>query len=310
MKKWKIIFGFFWCLGLILLFLAASTDLFFDESNTEIYRISVIWDDADEKYVKGYRDNISRYNLKQVEYHFCTLEKDLSAKGQMELIAREEEQGADLVVVKPFNEKELQELLNESGIRVPVICMDGKMESDKVKVSIYSDEAVRGRSLTQRICREHKGAEICVLAEGRDPAREESIFYAIKEQAQKAGQRAHQCSWKRGDDLPHGDEPGQTVLVAWNPGMLETAAGQAKDGTALYGLGYTDSILHEMEQGKIQAISVHSNFYMGWTAIRYAFKILNGEGHEREVVLEDFTVGAEEMFEPEYEDILFYIGRG
>lgn len=309
MKKWKIIFGGAWCLGLSFLFLAASTNLFFDESSGEVYHISVIWDDATENDVQGYRDNISRYNLKNVEYHFCTLGEKQSAEGQMELIEREEGEGADLVVVKPLNEKELEALLNESEIRVPIICMDGKMESDKVNVSIYSDEELRGRSLAERIAGDHPGVEICLLSEERDPAREEALFQAVEEEARKAGQKVHRCSWKKNGDLPHGDNPGQTALIAWNPPMLEAAAGQVKDGTLLYGLGYTDAILYELDRGKIQAISVHSNFYMGWTAIRYAFKILNGEEYEREVVLEDFTIGSEEMFEPEYEDILFYIGR-
>lgn len=307
MKKRKIVFGVLWLTGLLLIFVAATTDLLLDDQESDYPRISVVWDETTEDYVENYKHYMTRYlDLKSLDFHFCTIDEPVNAKQQMEIILREEESGADLILVKPVEEAELEELLEQSSLSVPLLCMDGKMESDSVNVSLYSDEQQRGRHLAERIQKDYPGWEICLLSDGRNTGRDERIYQAMKEKAGETQVRL--CQWEENGRLSDVTEDAQNmVFVASNPRLLEEAADQNEKGYPLYGFGYNDRILYAMEQGQIQGINVYSAFQMGWESIRYAFKILDGEDYEKEVILEDSTIGAEEIFDQEYEDILFYL---
>lgn len=306
MKKVRIIFVVLWGVGLALLFLAASTNLIFDDSGADYYRISVVWDDVTEDYVENYKNNISKYTeLKNIEYRFLTMEEPLDVKQQMELLLQEEQGGADLLVVKPLDEEKLEELLEESALSVPVICIDGRMDAEPVQVCIRSDEEQRGRHLAERIRQEHPEAKTYILTDGRNPRRDDKICQAMKEELSEKSVEI--CSWDGSGTLPLEASGQEAVIVALSPRLTELAVQENLEELPLYGLGYTKSILYHMDQGNIQAINVHRDFYMGWTAIQYAFKILDEESYENEVLLEDYTIGNDEMFEREYQDLLFYM---
>lgn len=307
MKKLKIVFGVLWVTGLLLIFVAATTDVLLDDQESDYPRISVVWDDTTEDYVENYKNYMIRYmDLKSMDLHFCTMDEPATAKQQMEIIQQEEEAGADLILVKPLEEAGLEELLKQSSLSVPLICMDGKMESGLVNVSLYSDEEQRGCHLAERIQEDYPNWEICLLTDGGNARRDERIYQAMKEKAGETQVRL--CQWEENGQLSDVTEDAENIVfVALNPRLLEQAADQNEKGYPLYGFDYNDRILYAMEQGKIQGINVYSAFQMGWESIRYAFKILDGENYEKEVILEDSTIGAKEMFDPEYEDILFYL---
>ncbi len=305
MKKIRCIFLILWGIGLILLFLAASTDLFLRDSASDYYRISVIWDDTTEDYVENYKKNISRYtDIKKIEFRFFTMEEPLDARQQMDLLLQEAQNGADLLVVKPLDEEKLEELLKKSNLSVPVVCIDGKMEADSVHVCIRSDERKRARHLAVRIVQEHPREKICILTDERNPRRDERICRAIKEELSEDSVQV--CSWNGDSPFPV-ETAGGTVVVTLNPRLTELAVQKKEEGVPLYGFGYTTDILYALDQGQIQAINIHSDFYMGWTAIQYGFKILDKESYQKEVLLEDYTIGNQEMFEREYQELLFYM---
>lgn len=100
----------------------------------------------------------------------------------------------------------------------------------------------------------------------------------------------------------------EAVLVAMKLKILKDLVEiQVKENTRypLYGFGYDREILAFMEEGKIQAVNIVPEYYLGYLAMTQALEAIEQKQKLQNQEMESYTIGSNEIFLEKYEDILF-----
>lgn len=316
MKKYRYIFGVVWCAFLMILLLAASTDLFIDEEKSVVYRISVIWDSTSEEYISKYKTGMESVTKREnIELNYAVLPTPPLPETQVELMLEEVEKGAQLLVVKPVDEAFLQGELQKLSMNVPIICIGSEVISDKVITNIRGDEVSRGRSLMKRMEEElDAGTSIYILDDKKKRVWSERIIQGMKD----INQRQHilPCQFQSLELLEQKidiivSSQKKVAFVALDSQVQEAAVEilkkDAYDEIPLYGFGYSDKVISLLEEGGIRAVNIHSDYYMGWLGVKTAIEVLKQENPKKDIIIEDYTIGTDEIFTTEFESILFAI---
>ena len=109
---------FLYIVFLIILFLMCSTDLVIREPEREIYQIAVIIEDVRSDNYSNFRKGMDQAAMEfNVDVRFITLYEKLDVEQQMELMDREQQDGADALIVVPADEEQI----NGKPMTIPVI---------------------------------------------------------------------------------------------------------------------------------------------------------------------------------------------
>ncbi|MFV0342112.1 MAG: sugar ABC transporter substrate-binding protein [Anaerocolumna sp.] len=152
-------YGFILMLFMILvLYLVSSTELIFsDDTDHEIYHVSVIVDDTTDStwqnYKKGMEQAAMDYN---VDVSFITLYSERNVEEQLDFIKRESQEEAQAIVLAAVDSKKVAAGLNSYNNLPPIINIGTQFESEKVKVSVVSKGREIGEKLGQLIVEDIK----------------------------------------------------------------------------------------------------------------------------------------------------------
>lgn len=109
---------FLYVVFLAILFLMCSTDLIIREPERDSYQIAVIIEDVRGDNYSNFRKGMDQAAVEfNIDVHFITLYEKADAEQQMELMDREQQDGADALVVVPVDE----ERVTEKYVNVPAI---------------------------------------------------------------------------------------------------------------------------------------------------------------------------------------------
>ena len=107
---------------LVFLYLLSSTDLIIKEKKVEIYPVSIIVGDTTDDYYGSFRKGVEQaadeYN---VDVSFITLFERGDAAYQMELVKREIDDGAGVVILEPADPLKCVQLSDETAFGSPLI---------------------------------------------------------------------------------------------------------------------------------------------------------------------------------------------
>ena len=119
--KWMIVL---YMIFLLVLFLMCSTDLIIREPERDVYQIAVIIEDSrDDNYV-NFRKGMDQAAMEfQADVHFITLYEKMDADQQMELILREQQDGADALIIVPADEDRVVSALAQGQVFVPAVLL-------------------------------------------------------------------------------------------------------------------------------------------------------------------------------------------
>lgn len=318
MKKLNYVLCFFVVIILVFLYLLSSTDLILKEQVDTIYNISVIANDSNDEFFLNARMGMEQA-LKEwkADVSFVSLYERNNVEQQLELILKEIQNGAQAVLVCPVDSVELGELLDESVIPVPVICIGASVESPKASAVIRANDYERGRKLLEMISAEdeemkgilmmtdsYEHSAIKELCEGiQDACRElqvkndlltyegEEEFYSILENAIQSGSYG--------------------TFIGLDSQTLKLLANEElhKKNTdmCILGSGYSNRILRMLDQGEIAGLSIRNDYVMGYLGIKTAVNLLNGDNERKVIYVDDYTIGQKDVFDSKYQKILFPI---
>ncbi len=327
---------------LTVLFFMCSTDLIIREPETEIYQIAVIIEDVrDDNYVnfrKGMDQAAVEFNG---DVHFITLYERMDANQQMELISREQQDGADALIIVPADEERVVSSLAQGQVWAPVVLLGSGLTGQGVAGTIALDYRGMGEKLASRMAEDlEEGCQVVILEEpGRKSVMSRLFLEGAKDMFDKEGILWRSVTPKRTDGgleeavLALGGPAGEPVAVlAESPELLtETAGilaeepnlwglGPGEDGAAglpespfrglirgLYGQGNTLGVLNDLDQGLITGICVWDQFAMGYRSVDLAVKALEGGGQDRRLELDSYYIEKEDLRRPEYEKLLYPI---
>ena len=105
---------FLYMIFLVVLFLMCSTDLIIREPEKEVSQIAVIIEDVRDDNYSNFRKGMDQAAIElSADVRFITLYDRLDKEQQMELISREQQDGADALIVVPVDEGQVADALSK-----------------------------------------------------------------------------------------------------------------------------------------------------------------------------------------------------
>lgn len=314
----KIIYGlsFLWLFFLAVLFITSSTNLIINENEIKVYNIALILDTGSENYFKTYRAGMDKaLKTENIELDLYVLKEPVSVDQQVTILEEICAGDADAVIVKPIDDKLFQKELEKLSVTTPIICLDANVNSDKVALNIHGDNYERGTKLAERIEKDYKNKKVSVYVFGimKNSTKLSEIYEGLENYMSDAGYNVLPYCFseekRMAEKMDKAIENEETaVFVALDVKTMERMTMKLQNlggRISVYGFGMTNTILKKLEDKEIKAINIGHEYYMGWLSLRCAIQILERENIKKQLSVENYTVGANDIFSKEYEDILF-----
>lgn len=303
---------------LVVLFLMCSTDLIIREPEREIYQIAVIIEDVRSDNYSNFRKGMDQAAAEfNADVQLITLYEKLDAQEQMELINREQQDGADALIVVPVEEEQIA----ERQMTIPVILLRAGVAEASGAGNVIIDYEKMGERLAREILEEQPvGNPVYVLRDSAVQSDMDRLFLeGVKAAFVEEGGRVQMIMRNEEDrfwmmlEKTGIDESEKVVILAENPEILTEAAGVLAGSEAvsaavsgLYGRGTTIPILNYLDRGLITGICVTDEFSLGYYSVREAVRALEGAGSVP-TVMESHYIKKEDLRNPAYEKMLFPI---
>lgn len=309
---------FFYMIFLVVLFLMCSTDLIIREPEKEVSQIAVIVEDVRDDNYGNFRKGMDQAAVElNADVRFITLYDKMDEEQQMELISREQQDGADALIVVPVDEMRVGDALAGKQVSIPVILLGTGESRENAEGIVSVDYWQMGRKLAEgMIKRIPEGCPVILLAEADSSGAASSDFLKGAEKALEDS--GHACR----TIVPEGEEGYKKALeglpkeeaayLAASPEILSETASILAENTALadhmqglYGRGNTLSILGALDDGTITGICVTDEFSRGYFSVYMAVQALEGAGGQNSLVLDSYYIEKEDLRDPEYEKMLY-----
>mgnify|MGYP001068954450 FL=1 len=308
---------------LVVLFLMCSTDLIIREPEQEIYQIAVIIEDASDNNYGNFRKGMDQAAMEfNADVRFITLYEKLEPNQQMEFIVREQQDGADALIVAPVDEGKLFEALSQKQITVPMVLLGCELAGEEIIGSITSDYKKMGQEITSQMLR-------------RKPQDASVVIFSEREKSGMAGQDFREgmteelvrngCAYQRIYCSENGDLKeslqkamdlckGQIVILAESPEILtQTAAAGAEEPLflervcGLYGRGSAIPVLNYLDRDYITGTCALDEFSMGYYSVCMAVRALEGLESSNSLKMDYYYVEKEDLRKKGYEKMLYPI---
>ena len=234
---------------LTVLFLMCSTDLIIREPEREVYQIAVIIEDVrDDNYV-NFRKGIEQAAM---EFHgdvqFITLYKRLDGDQQIELMSREQQDGAHALIIIPADEERVVSALAQGQVSVPVVLLGSGQAGEGAAGTIAPDHKAMGECLAREMAvRMDEGCQAVIFEEtGRKSAMDRLFLEGAKDvfdqegirwmtvRAESTGPALSEAVLALGS---RGREEGRTMILAQSTELLTEIAGIFGENHGLFGAG-------------------------------------------------------------------------
>lgn len=311
--KWLVIL---YAAFLVVLFLMCSTDLIIREPERKIYQIAVIIEDDRSDNYNNFRKGMDQAAKEfNVDVHFITLYDKADANQQMELMKREQQDGADALIVVPVDE----ELVMGKAMTVPVVFLQPKIMENPGDGTILIDYERMGKLLADEMQKDIPAdCPVWMLTDSAGQSSMGRLFLRGADGVFSAqGRTMFVTAWEPEavfrTAMSALDEDEKVVLLAENPEILTEVSGYlAENPTAaahvcgLYGRGNTVPVLNNLDSGRISGICVTDDFSIGYLSVRAAVQVLE-RADSIPVTADIYYVEKENLREPDYEKLLFPI---
>lgn len=307
---------------LVLLFLLSSTDLIIKERKTEVYPVSVIIEDtSDENYV-NFRKGMERAAIElNADVSFITLYEENNQQQQLEMMAREQQDGAKALIVIPVEGEVLEAAISQTRPVVPLVLVNSDISSERVAASVTVDYFEMGQKLAKQVVKRHDSdISICLLGGMQENTVTRQFEEGIRSVLLEAGNPIIRIEKQDGDTLKQAvEEYGcwkdeNVVVIALNQTILaETASLLSEDSqyeagvAGLYGRGTTIPILNYLDREVISGICVTDDFSAGYLSIKRAVEAVTRRTEKEKTLLESYYIEKADLRRAQYEKMLYPI---
>jgi hypothetical protein len=97
------------------------------------------------------------------------------------------------------------------------------------------------------------------------------------------------------------------TAIALEAPVLEKLIEKTDEKVKLYGIGFTNEILHSLDEGYIQGIVVLSDYAAGYQSIISAVNALEGTAQPDQMLMRCYSASREDMYDGPVEQVLFPI---
>ena len=294
-------------------------------SQSTKYKVTMIMKSTGSEFFKsvfsGGNAAATEYN---VELYTKGPEDEEDFETQNKMIREAIEDGTDAIVFSAVDYNENAEAVNEAvKAGIPVVNIDSEVNTDLISCRIGTDSYEAGRMAARAVFEVSAGEEayhIGIVNFDRNTEngrRREEGFREIME----ADDRVKSIETVYVLSTPEDACRGTKELLATNPeiNVLATfnewtslGVGQAvddlgnKDSVSVIAFDSNEICVNFLETGVVDALIVQNPYAMGYLGVESAYRLIEGdEPKERDVDTETTVVTRDNMFEPEYQKILF-----
>lgn len=269
-----------------------------------IYHVSVLLDGAEEGYWQNFRRGVNQAaQERNVDVRFVSRYEGEAGAAQVEALRREWEGEADAVVVIPVDGALLSQVLQEAPQALAVTVAGPALESDRVDCYVSADPKEMGRMLADAIADD--GAAACTVYLSKEGV--EAAASRYQGLAGRLRERGVACERITVDQEGEFSLPAGRAAVALEPGMTEALCRRSGGAWRVYGVGASNKLLHDLEQGTAQALVVQSDYDAGYLSLLSVLGVLEGK-KTADRTLDCYCVRAGNLFTDPMEQILFPVG--
>lgn len=259
-----------------------------------------------------------------------------STEEQMELIRREEENGAEGIITKllPTRDKEqIEELAGKKNLVLMDCILSGPMEEGQAVDAVGPDYYTMGRTLAHRIYSDCQNPETKENSEKKTVEKRIGLIIRKDETTsqmekkgflQAAGEMDMTVSWVLESDLGEQDQEKLfdqinskkqvDILVALDNNLSEQVVDyverpEAKSvGASLYGIGFSEKLIYYLDRGRISALVVPNEFNLGYQSVQaMAEKLTSKQQTTRNNRIRFALVDKTTLYDEENQKMLFPI---
>lgn len=305
---------------LVLLYLLSSTDLIIKEKPRQVYQISLIVGDTRDDYYVNFRRGVDRAAIEmQADVSFITMYQAQDSRQQMDLIIREQQDGAEALIIAPIREAEIAQALADGQIHGPVITINSTIIDNRVAACVSPDFYSMGRQLAEKIIAEQNPKIPVYLLSGKTTSEVSGRFYEgvravfeehgiwhewlLKTRTTETRDQIEKIMSERRQGI---------VLIALDQetlaeiaGFLSENRGQGSYVTGVYGRGNTLPALNYLDKEVIKGVCVTDDFSAGYMSVKAAVDTISNKNNQGMIRLDSYYIKKEDLFSPEYEKMLF-----
>lgn len=242
-----------------------------------------------------------------VELRFLYPGQSNSTQEQELLLRREVDSGASAILLFPADREDLADEVRSASARAALVTLETDMEDAAGYVGV--DNAALGEALGRAVLNGvPRGGTVLLVQATSQRSGVGDRLTAAAEVLRSEGREIRYFSGTADAMAEELSREGIQAVVAFEASSLERAAeaaGRMEDPPLLYGAGSTAAITAGLEQGRITSILAQNAFSAGYLAVQSAARLSRRETAEPPALLPFFTVRRENMYEPEYQKLLF-----
>lgn len=253
-----------------IFFVLSSTDLLIREKQQEIKRISVIVPGEKASMWEDFRRGIQEAaNEERVEVNYLALEEEGGMMTQTEVLDRECKRGAQAIILSLKDRESMERHLEGKEDMVPLITINSYGSFSSLSGSVLFDTDGAAKLLAEKVM-EEQGSDIQVLFKRGESQISQMALTSLKE----AFADRNVTVETSGSDSRKG------VLVGCSPQETEEllSEGWAEKGWAIYGMGYSETLLKAVKDGSLQGVIAYSMYAMGVHALQEAVRAIEQGG--------------------------------
>ena len=233
-----------------------------------------------------------------VELRFLYPGQSNSTQEQELLLRREVDSGASAILLFPADREDLADEVRSASARAALVTLETDMEDAAGYVGV--DNTALGEALGRAVLNGvPRGGTVLLVLSASQRSGVGDRLTAAAEVLRSEGREIRYFSGTADAMAEELSREDIQAVVAFEASSL------MEDPPLLYGAGSTAAITAGLEQGRITSILAQNAFSAGYLAVQSAARLSRRETAELPALLPFFTVRRENMYEPEYQKLLF-----
>lgn len=227
--------------------------------------------------------------------------------GQLDTLRREAAGQTSVLIIAPADCAGLERALAQGEAGCPIVSLESPLEG--AALTVAPDNAALGAALAQAALEEAGSGFVMLLSASPDSAGVAARMEGARQALEAAGVRTRVGETDLSGAGLAGllKHPDLSAVMAFEPAITEQAAALKNSlglDVPLYGVGVTAAGAAWLERGVISAAAAWSDFAVGYLAVEGALALARGERVQMEQP-PFFIVRGEDIYEPEYQKLLF-----
>lgn len=305
MSKVKKISIFMVAVLMVVFLVLSSTNLVTGEEQEEIKKISVIVEEQTESGADDFKRGIEEAaNANRADIDYIEISGEEEEDKILEYIRRESENSVQAMILMADHEELVLQFLKSEKKNVPLIWVNPNSGDGGTAASVTFDADTMAKELAQKIEEEYGAdAQIVLLINEKENAKNiggilerEFAGWSFSTTKMEISRNAvRKCLGE-----------GKKIFIGCCAAVTEQAALFFKEGEAvLFGVGYSDKVLQNIREERVDGVMAYSMYSMGIYAMKCAVTAVEKDSIEREIQVPCRWITKENM-KSEY-DFLFPI---